>query len=248
MKVARIIIEAPVASFRYPHFLIGRQVTFDMPPPSTIYGHLVSAAGEWIEPSNIKFAYNFRFQSKASDLEYQHIVSVPKTKKDTYFEIRGEKHRISTSGPIQPHLRDFLFDCVLTLYLAPPELGEVFKSPIFCVNFGRSQDLAKISMVEEVELLQVENAYLEHTLLPFSFRARTGRGVTILMPRFITPPPEREPFFERYIVLHERVFAGDAAAGLSSLLQSDDGTKWWVDPDSSAIRGMLKGVLFHSFQ
>jgi CRISPR-associated protein Cas5t len=60
LKAAKIVIEGPVASFRYPHFLIGRQISFDMPPPSTIYGHIASAVGEWLDAAGIKFAYNFR--------------------------------------------------------------------------------------------------------------------------------------------------------------------------------------------
>ena len=50
MRVLRVLIEAPVTSFRYPHFLIGRQITYDMPPPSTIYGHVMSAVGRLLPP------------------------------------------------------------------------------------------------------------------------------------------------------------------------------------------------------
>ena len=47
MKVAKIGILAPVVSFRYPHFLVGKQVSYVMPPPSTIYGHIASAVGSF---------------------------------------------------------------------------------------------------------------------------------------------------------------------------------------------------------
>src|SRR5437016_4523382 len=73
-KVARITIEAPVASFRYPHFLVGRQPSYDMPPPSTIYGHIASAMGELPDPSKIRFGYHFTSVSRTSDLEHQHII------------------------------------------------------------------------------------------------------------------------------------------------------------------------------
>ncbi len=253
MKAAKIFIEAPVVSFRYPHFLIGRQITFDMPPPSTVYGHIASAVGEWLDPSGIRFAYNFCFEAKGSDLEYQHIVSIPDAKRpdakrDNFFISNGEKHRVSIAGIVQPHLRDFLYNCQMTLYLAPAELGEAFREPVFCVNLGRSQDLAKISGVEEIELTESDGTYLEHTLLPFSYRKFTAQGVTALMPRFITPPPEREPTFERYVILHERIFAGNVSGSLPRMLEIGMPRKWLVDPGSPEIEGVFRGVVLHSFQ
>lgn len=231
-----------MASFRYPHFLIGRQITFDMPPPSTIYGHIASAVGEWIDPKPLKFAYHFTFSAKGSDLEHQHIISRGKGR----FEVGGKKYPTATSGIIQPHYRDFLFDCRLTLYLSPASLAEAFRNPCFCVNFGRSQDLARIVSVEEVELQEAKGAYLESTLLPFSMRRYTGKGITVLMPRYISPPPEREPSFARYIILHDRLFAGDVDTPRQKLLQYED-DRWWVDPSTPLVEGVHAGIVFHSF-
>lgn len=242
MKVAKIRIEAPVVSFRYPHFLIGRQITFDMPPPSTIYGHIVSAVGDWIDPTPLRFAYHFTFKGKGSDLEHQHII----TKGKSNFELDGQKYPTSTDAVVQPHYRDFLYDCHLTLYLQPTELAEAFRNPCFCVNFGRSQDLARIVSVEEIELAEAKGAYLESTLLPFSLRKYTGKGITVLMPRYISPPPEREPSFGRYVVLHERLFAGDVDTTKQKLLQYE-GDRWWVDPSTQPQEGVHEGIVFHSF-
>ena len=50
MRVAKVRILAPTASFRYPHFLVGKQITYSMPPPSTIYGHVASAVGQLPPP------------------------------------------------------------------------------------------------------------------------------------------------------------------------------------------------------
>ena len=73
--VAKVTIEAPVVSFRYPHFLIARQPTFVMPPPSTIFGHVAKAAlGEW-PAKPLHFAYSFRCDGRARDLEHQQIIS-----------------------------------------------------------------------------------------------------------------------------------------------------------------------------
>lgn len=245
MKVAKITIEAPVASFRYPHFLIGRQISYDMPPPSTIYGHIASAAGDWIDPARVRFAYQFHFESRGSDLEHQHII----TKGGSAFNVFGRKHDAVVNGKVQPHLRDFLYGCQLTLYVEPAELAEAFRSPVYCVILGRSQDLARIVSVEELELVEAKGGYIEKTLLPFAMRKYTGRGVTVLMPRYITPPPEREPYFDQYIVLHDSIFAGKVDTSLPRLLQYDTEpeNRWMTDPASPVREGVRRCLIFHTF-
>jgi CRISPR-associated protein Cas5t len=247
MRVAKVVIEAPAASFRYPHFLIGRQPTFDMPPPSTIYGHIASAAGELLPPDSFRFGYTFEFRSRASDLEHQHII----TGGGNPFEVAGSKFRTSVQATIQPHHRDFLFRPRLTLYLDPPQLAAAFRAPVFCVVLGRSQDLAEIVSVEEIDLEEQPGAYLEHTLLPFSFRESIGFGVTVLMPRYIEPPPQRRAHFDRFITLRDRVYAGevDRGEGLGPrrmLGREGQRNSWWVDLASARDHGVGRGVIFHS--
>lgn len=244
MRVGRVVVEAPVASFRYPHFLIGRQASFNMPPPSTIYGLLCSAAGEWLDIADLKFAYRFQFRARGNDLEHQHIIAPGKGK----FEVDGLKYQTNVRGTIQPYWRDFLFDCRLTLYLDPPELAEYLRKPVFAISLGRSQDLARIVNVEMTELKLERAAYFENTLLPFSMRTQTGLGYTVLMPRYISPPPLREPEFERYIVLHDRLYAGEVDSGLPCLMRYQDQLpEWLVDPDTKPVHGVNQGVIFHSF-
>lgn len=249
MRVAKIVIEAPVTSFRYSHFLIARQVSFDMPPPSTIYGHVTSAVGELIQPQSFRFGYAFEFQSRASDLEHQHVVSLGR--KRQRFKLNDEQLPVSVQATVQPHLRDFLFKPRLTLYIDPPEFSKAFRSPVFCVVLGRSQDLAQIVSVEETDLEPADGAYLEHTLLPFSFRAAARFGVTVLMPRYIEPPPERRAHFERFISLHDRLFAGvvEQGEGLGSrrlIERQGDFTQWLVDPSTVSYHGVRRAVVFHS--
>jgi CRISPR-associated protein Cas5t len=246
LAVVRLTVEAPVTSFRYPHFLVGRQVSYDMPPPSTIYGHVASALGELPGPESFQFGVDFRFASRCSDLEHQHII----TAGGQPFVSSGQKHRTSIQATVQPHLRDFLFKPRLTLYLTRPDWASAFRSPAFCVIIGRSQDLAAVTSVAEVSLEERSSAYFEHTLLPFSYRPFLPVGTTILMPRWIEPPPERRAHFDRFIALHhERVFAGDTIeAGLMPrLLGNPDVGSWWVDPESPTYHGVQRGVVLHSF-
>jgi CRISPR-associated protein Cas5t len=245
MRALKVVIEAPVTSFRYPHFLIGRQVSFDCPPPSTIYGHIASAAGRCFPPEEVRFAYHFTFAAKGSDLEYQHIIS--RSQKST-FTISGKKYPAAVDGVIQPHTRDFLYGCRLILYIDNLDFAEAFRNPVFAVNLGRSQDLAKILSVEEVDLKPADEGYFEHTILPFSMRKYFGRGMTVLMPKYVGPPPEREPVFDRYIVLHERMFAGERNKGYPKLFTYEsEKIDLITDPCSPKYEGVNLALVFHSF-
>lgn len=263
-RVAKVTIEAPVASFRYPHFLIGRQPSFDVPPPSTIFGHVASALGEW--PSvPFQFAYAFDSRGRAKDLEHQQIISrtsgklpgdfidplwrPPEPKPGKKLSKKEQAPRLlekTTEAVVQPHLRDFLFDVRLELYLDPPELAQAFRTPVFTVVLGRSQDLASIRCVENVELLATDKGYVEKTILPGEFRRRLPWGVTTLMPRFIGPPPVRRPAFAPYIVLRDRVYVGyDDSVSKRILNVEGERNDWWMDPATSEDRGGRRLLWFH---
>jgi CRISPR-associated protein Cas5t len=248
LRVVRVTVEAPVTSFRYPHFLVGRQVSYDMPPPSTIYGHIASALGELPTATSFQFGYDFRFVSRCSDLEHQHII----TAGGQAFAAEGGKYRTSVQATVQPHLRDFLFRPTLVLYVTRHDWIEAFWSPAFCVVLGRSQDLASVTKVEDIELEERTGAYFEHTLLPFSYRPYVGIGATVLMPRWIEPPPGRHAHFERFIVLHkERLFTGvyerpEALAQSRRMVRATEHQTWWVDPTTLEDHGVQRGVVLHS--
>ena len=150
MEVLRVELEAPVCSFRLPHFLVGRQLTFDMPPPATIYGHVASAVGDFPDPRSFRFAYRFTTIGTGEDLENQHII-VPGGSRP--FAIGGVAYPSSTSATVQPTGRQFLFGCRMMLYLDRLDFEEAFRTPRFTVILGRSQDLADYIKVEKVELL-----------------------------------------------------------------------------------------------
>lgn len=263
--VAKVTIEAPVVSFRYPHFLIGRQPSFDVPPPSTIFGHIASALGEW-PTSPIQFAYAFSSRGRARDLEHQHIISrtsgkfppgnvvdplwtmpvPPPGKKLTKKQQEPRVLEKTTEAVVQPHHRDFLFDVRLELYLDPPELADAFRSPVFPVVLGRSQDLASVTRVEVVELPSADRGYLEKTILPGELRRRLPWGVTTLMPRYISPPPERRPAFSPYIVLREPVFVGYGTKFSRHLMDiAGEADQWWTDPQTEDRHGGRRLLWFH---
>lgn len=244
-RVARVIIEAPIASFRYPHLLLARQPTFGVPPPSTIHGLLATAIGDYPDPASFEFAYTFTARAKAADLEHQHIIF----RNGGKFSDSGSQFPKNVEGSIQPNQREFLFAAKLELFLDPPDLAESLLRPAFCLSLGRSQDLATVVSVEECTLSRQPAAYLENTLLPFSDRPFLPQGITLQMPSRIGPPPLRESRFDRYIHLNTRIFAGQPLTGptpsSSRTFLSPEPRSWWVDPNSPPVQGLHRAVIFH---
>ena len=246
MKVVRVIIRADVTSFRHPFFVTGRQPTSDMPPPSTIYGHCASALGDWPNQSEFFFGIHFMYRSRGQDLKHQHIAEALSPRTLTRVRTPHGDERATTSITVQPVSRDFLFGVTMTLYL-PFELGQAFRAPVYPVVLGRSQDLAEIVSVEEITLERVARARVEHTLLPFFVRPYLGFGSTVLLSRYISPPPERYAYFERYIVLHDSVFWGEGADPNQSFIQFEGVTfdDLLVDPTIVDDEGFARGVWIH---
>jgi len=139
----------------------------------------------------------------------------------------------------------------MTLYIDRLDFEGAFRAPCFTVVLGRSQDLAWYTKVDTVELVPSDRGYYENTILPGNFRRRTARGVTVLMPRFVGPPPLRETSFDRYIVLQERIYTGPRTGdglGTREMLQIEHApTEFLVDPQSPEWRGVRRALEFHSF-
>jgi len=246
MQVTRVVIRADVTSFRHPFFVTGRQPTSNMPPPSTIYGHCASALGNWPNQAEFFFGIHFIYRSHGQDLEHQHIAeALTQSTRTRVFTPSGDE-RATTSITVQPVSRDFLFGVTMTLYL-PPAVGSAFRWPVYPVVLGRSQDLAEIVSVEEITLERMARARVEHTLLPFAVRPYLHFGSTVLLSRYISPPPERTASFDRYIVLHDSVFWGEGADPNQSFIQYDGVTfdDLWVDPTILDDEGFGRGLWIH---
>jgi CRISPR-associated protein Cas5t len=237
MRVLKIEAEGITTSFRYPHFMHGIHPTYDMPPPATIYGHICSAVGEWVEPEGLRFAYHFTTAGRVVDLE--HII-VSWRGKGTLPGTDGLPTALE--GSVNPFARHLLFRPKLVLYLNRPEWAQAFRSPRYAVVLGRSQDLFTYTRVTTLDLVGAEQAYLEHTLLPYEMATRTDRGYTILMPRYVDYAAGRKPTFARYLVLQDHV----PTARLRQF-GSGDRQNWRVDPESERMDGVQRGVVFHTF-
>lgn len=239
MRVLKVVAEGTTTSFRYPHFMQQIHPTFPMPPPATIYGHICSTLGEWFDPTGVQFAYHFTHAGEVKDIEHI-IVLAGSTGK-----LPGMQLPKVLEGNVNPFERHMLFRPKITLYINRPEWEDAFRSPRFAVVLGRSQDLFTYTSISVVELEQASRAYFEHTLIPHNMVLQIGRGITMLMPRFLDYSNNRTPTFERYAVLQERV-----TLPREELLRfehlSYDGP-FWVDPESAGTEEVKRGIAFLSF-
>ena len=248
--VLKVEAEGTVTSFRYPFFTQGFQPTFEMPPPSTIYGHICSAVGDWIAPESLEFGYYFSHAGKFVDY----------------------KEHLHFSSPIQPNPfdRELLFQPRLTLYLARreearwslDELAQAFREPHFAVVLGRSQDLMSYRRVRITQLHEAERGYFENTLLPLEMAPALERGViAATMARYIDP--RRRPQWGNYAVLQGRALWPPPASALPDAWDEQEsepqaqGLRFegmpetvWVDldsPDHPKHPGVKRAVWFHRF-
>lgn len=238
MRILRITLEGVTASFRHPHFMLGRQPSFDMPPPATIYGHLSSALGDWFDPAGVRFAYAFTSERKFADLEHIHVLSRSTGK------LKGTDLPKVQEGNVQPYSREILFRPKLTLYVNRPGWIDAFRSPRYAVALGRSQDLCAYTDVREIDLDARPAAYLEDTLLPFDFPIKPTQSIVTLMPRWVDAEAGRTAVFERYLQLRGRIATDDP--GL--LLFGQPPAEYPVDPLSPVVNGLQRGLIFLSFE
>ncbi len=229
----KIELEGLTASFRYPFFMLGRQPTFEMPPPATIYGLICSAVGELLDPKLIRFGYWFVHDEMATDFE--HFLAIKPGKKGSDpFLWRGQEVHTNLNVELQPLSREFLFRPRMVLYLNRPDLEPAFKSPHYAVVLGRSQDLFTYTSVKTVKLVSASRSYIEHTIVPGALGALLDNGIATSMPRFIDYDRERTPTFGQYVMVHRR-----------SRLTS--GGPYLVDTETPEIEGCYRAVMMQGF-
>lgn len=156
MKTYRISISSWTSSFRYPNIISGFQPTLLVPPISTILGLLNACSGKYLRHKELLFGYYFEYGAKSVDLETIYQIEINK---------KGIPKNQVKSNVIK---REFLFDCKLTLYITDERYTNFLKHPVYQILLGRSNDLATIEKIEEVELHKVQNAdKIKGQIIPF---------------------------------------------------------------------------------
>jgi CRISPR-associated protein Cas5t len=250
MKVLRIEMEGAMTSFRYPHLHVGRQLSYPMPPPATIYGHVCSALGDWIDPGAARFAYIFSCAGAGDDLELLHIASVGSGRIDKAW---GYEKNLDVQTNVFP--RQILLHPKMILYLEAEAKTEEwlnhFRSPRYPVLLGRSQDLGGYKDVKIIDLEQSDFGYYEQTLLPWGMRDCIPDGATFQMPRFIDPQARNNVVWDRYIELKRRIWlpgrSVEAPKGAMQAMRREEDSSVWIDPESPDWHGGRRILAWHTW-
>ncbi|MCL6590008.1 MAG: CRISPR-associated protein Cas5 [Firmicutes bacterium] len=246
MEAIKVELEGVTTSFRYPYLMIGRQLSFPVPPPATIYGHICSAVGDFIDPSDLKAAYSFLAPGTVDDLELLYIATPGSGK------IKGWEYpaALDCGEQPQPTKRELLFYPKLTLYLWSKELERLYtamRSPRYTVVLGRSQDLAAYRNVEKVELVKSNEAYCDGSLLPLECRFHTTAGTVYRLPRFIDPDNRFKVEWGDYLYAPYIVTWGAGKSGPKHI-EAKNGDSFWIDPASKEIDGKRRVVYWLTFK
>ena len=235
----RIEIVGVTASFRFPHFLIGRQPGFPMPPPATVYGLIAAALGDYPDPATIQFAYTFRCLGEATDDLEKIWFLTPVT------STRGalKDYNVEATSNVLP--REILVQPRMTLYLltdVPDQLTNAFRLPRFTLALGRSQDLISIRSISQAPLESANTGRLEPGLLPGRLRDRIHFGPTLTMPRFIDPENRSRIEWESYVALDRALRIGPGEA-----VERIEGEASFVDAERRDEDGRATLIVFHRF-
>lgn len=239
-EAIRVEVEGPTASFRYPHFLIGRQPSYSMPPPSTVYGLIAGVLGDLPHPEAIRFAYRFEcIGDPVDDVELIWFV-------EPNMATRGATKDINITATSNVLPREWLVFPRMTLYLTGENLEQLyaaFRAPHYVPVLGRSQDLVSFRRVDRVRLKRKDWGRFDPTLLPIRFRDRLPFGSSTHMPRFIRPENRRRVEWDWFITLDQSVTVGQ---GLQFQPEPED--ILWADPDTlDPDTGRERLLVFHSF-
>jgi CRISPR-associated protein Cas5t len=151
----------------------GYQPTLLVPPISTVLGLLNACSGKYLEHKKLSLGYYFYYAAKSVDLETIYQIEL---------NDKGIPKNQVKSNIIK---REFMFDCHLIIYLKDSQLIDYFRKPVFQILLGRSNDMASIDKIEQIELQEINKANkIRGQIVPF-----TGNylpGTLQALPKYFT--------------------------------------------------------------
>jgi CRISPR-associated protein Cas5t len=171
VKLLHVRIEGWTATFRLPLLYSGTGLSAPVPPYSTLLGLIGSLAGREVSASEARIGYEFQSQGLALDLE-----------RTTRLMMEKKTHRLRLQPERGIAKRQFHVRPRLDLYLDKLEFRSVFESPENPPCLGRSQDVAWVTTVEEVEAESAKEGYIRGTLIPFP--EPNAGGVILRLPEY----------------------------------------------------------------
>ena len=156
MKALHVRLEALTATYPYPFLRSGTQITLPAPPFSSMLGNISACAGRPVLPP-LRIGFEFRSVSWENlDLERTHRLGMS-----------TQTGRLSANPERGIVTRQFHSRPQLDLYLTDLSLRHAFDFPVAAPCLGRSQDLAWVALVREIELEACPGGELGPTSVPF---------------------------------------------------------------------------------
>lgn len=193
MKVLYAKLTSDSASFVYPNMLVGRQPTYLIPPLSTIYGILLSAAYETFDESEIKVGFLFHSEGETID-----VVNVSNNMK------RGVE-QIKTNV----YAKEFISNVRLELYIMSEneklldKFKEWIKYPKERLFMGSSEHFLDPVKSEYVNCVQKPKKYLAGPGLYPNTWIKYASGIKTIerMSYYIVPPERKRVFKSNFLIL-----------------------------------------------
>jgi CRISPR-associated protein Cas5t len=172
ISALHVHFEGLTASFRHPLTISGGQISTPQPSYSNLLGIISACAGYVIKPKDTKLGFEFYCNSFDHELE------------------RSARLVVDEKGNLKPHpkgqgiySRQVYWRPRLDLYLTNTSFKKIFESPVSTPCFGRSQDIAWITFVKEIELEQKRRGRIRPTLLPDPIAGFPG--LVLRLPEYI---------------------------------------------------------------
>jgi CRISPR-associated protein Cas5t len=173
-------MSAYTASFRHPLIISGTQLTTPMPALSNLLGVMSACAGRAVSPSETRIGFEFRTDNTFLEIE------------------RTVRFQMDKLGRLRPHAkgqglvnRQVHSKPQLDLFVTNVDLRAVFERPAATPWFGRSQDIAWIEFVRDVELTETASGAIGPTLVPFA--ADGPPGLIMQLPEWFENSTEGQP-------------------------------------------------------
>lgn len=172
IRALHVQLEGLTSSFRYPLTISGTQVSTPVPAYSNILGMISACAGCIIRPNDTRVGFEFHCQSHDLELE------------------RTMRWKVDKKGVLKPQpkgqgisMRKVYWYPQLDLYVTNLGLKRAFENPVSTPCLGRSQDIAWIVFVREIELYPMATGALGPTLIPMPQPGNLG--IVVRLPEWM---------------------------------------------------------------
>jgi CRISPR-associated protein Cas5, N-terminal domain len=161
-KILHITFEAFTSTFKVPLINTGTMMCAPVPSYSTIVGLISCCLGRFLEKEETNIGFTYSYDGIGNDLE--------RTKR-----LMFSNGKIKSNPESGIALHQFHTNPKLEIYLDNLDLKKHFLNPIGVPTLGRSQDIAWITCVEEIEVESAEVGAIKPTLIPYPCNGIGGR-------------------------------------------------------------------------